>query len=114
MLPRSRQKPHDEEQLTSRVWTSPGTEREGAGESGTARYAEFSKVSAKMVDLSLQEAQRALTPLGAVKNELAPVLSPLRGLVADRFEHWTATDRKRAKTAKACTGDGGCSRPTSE
>jgi len=83
MLPRSRQKPHDEEQLTSRVWISPGTEREGAGESGTARYAEFSKVSAKMIDLSLQEAQRDLTPRGTVKNELAPVLLPLRGLAAD-------------------------------
>jgi predicted RNA-binding Zn-ribbon protein involved in translation (DUF1610 family) len=83
MLPRSRQKPHDEEQLTSRVWISPGTEREGAGESGTARYAEFSKVSAKMVDLSLQEAQRDLTPRGTVKNELAPVSLPLRGPAAD-------------------------------
>jgi len=36
-----------------------------------------------MIDLSLQEAQRDLTPRGTVKNELAPVLLPLRGLAAD-------------------------------
>lgn len=57
-------KPHDDAQLAGLARTSLSTEGEDVGhhKSGTARFTEFSKLSAKMVELSLQEAQCNLTP----------------------------------------------------
>jgi hypothetical protein len=74
-----KQKPNDDEQLISDVWTWQTTEREAGGrsKSGTARFAEFSRLSARMVELSLQEAQRDLTLRGPVPNKLSAVSSPL-------------------------------------
>ena len=76
LLPR-KQKPDDDKQ---------GREEVGRSESGTARFAEFSKLSAKMVDLSLREAQRDLTLRGTVPNKLSAVSSPLL---------WPSTDVQR-------------------
>ncbi len=88
MLLRRKQKPNDDEQLVPHVLTWQATEREevSRSNSGTARFAEFSKLSAKMVELSLQEAQRDPTLRGAVQNKLSAVSSPLL---------WPSTDIQR-------------------
>lgn len=76
--------PHHDEQLASLGWSSKGTEGEDVGQyKSGARLAEFSKLSAKMVDLSVQEAQRDLTPRTGVKDKLPPPSSPLPGLLTD-------------------------------
>ena len=79
MFLRRKQKPDEDEQLIPHAWTWQTTEREAGGrsKSGTARFAEFSRLSAKMVELSLQEAQRDLTLRGPVPNKLSAVSSPL-------------------------------------
>jgi hypothetical protein len=79
MLLRRKQKPNDDEQLIPHVGAWQATEREevGRSKSGTARFAEFSGLSAQMVDLSLQAAQRDLTLRGPVPNKLSAVSSPL-------------------------------------
>ncbi len=79
MLLRRKQKPNDDEQLIPHLWTSQANEREEGGRSNnrTARSSEFSKLSAKMVELSLQEAQRDPTLRGTVPNKLSAVSSPL-------------------------------------
>ena len=79
MLLRRKQKPNDDEQLVPHLWTSQANEREEGGRSNnrTARSSEFSKLSAKMVELSLQEAQRDPTLRGTVPNKLSAVSSPL-------------------------------------
>jgi hypothetical protein len=61
------------------------TEREEVSRSktGTASFAEFSKLTARMVELSLQEAQRERASRGPVPDKLSPVPSPLL---------WPATD----------------------
>ena len=83
-----RKQPNDDEQLIPHVWTWQATKREeiGRSKSGTARFAEFSKLSAKMVELSLQEAQRDRTLRGTVPNKLSAVSSPLL---------WPSTDVQR-------------------
>jgi|ERR1035437_7683947 hypothetical protein len=88
MLLRRKQKPNDDEQLGPHVGTWQATEREevGRSNSGTARFAEFSRLSAKMVELSLQEAQRDLTLRGTVPDKLSAVSSPLL---------WPSTDVQR-------------------
>jgi hypothetical protein len=79
MLLRRKQKPNDDEQLIPHVGTWQATEREevGRSKSGTARFAEFSGLSAQIVDLSLQEAQRDLTLRGPVPNKLSALSSTL-------------------------------------
>ena len=88
MLPRRKQKPNDDEQPISHVWSWQATEREEVGRSktGTALFAELSKLSAKMVDLSLQEAQRDLTLPGTVPKKPNAISSPLL---------WPSTDGQR-------------------
>ena len=63
MLLRRKQKPDEDKQLIPHAWTWQATEHEAGGrsKSGAARFAEFSRLSARMVELSLQEAQRDLT-----------------------------------------------------
>ena len=79
MFLRRKQKPDEDEQLIPHAWTGQATELEAGGrsKSGTARFAEFSRLSAKMVELSIQEAQRDLTLRGLVPNKLSAVSSPL-------------------------------------
>lgn len=88
MFLRRKQKPDEDEQLIPHAWSRQATEREevGRSKSGTARFAEFSKLSAQMVELSLQEAQRDLTLRGTVPNKLSAVSSPLL---------WPSTDVQR-------------------
>ena len=70
------------------MWSWQATEREEVGRSktGTASFAEFSKLTAKMVELSLQEAQRQRTLRGPVPDKLSAVPSPLL---------WPSTDVQR-------------------
>lgn len=104
MLLRRKEKPDDDEQLTPHVWTGQATERDevGRSKSGTARFSEFSNLSAKMVELSLQEAQRDLTLPCTVPNKLSAVSSPLL---------WPSTDVQRLAQPPAestgRTGNGG-------
>jgi len=85
MLLRPKQTTHDEGRLTPRVWSWQGTQREevGRSETGTGRFAEFSRLSARMVELSLQQAQRDLTLRGALPNKEAPGSWPFLGTSID-------------------------------
>jgi hypothetical protein len=86
MFLRRKQKPNDDEQPVPDVWSWQATEREEIGrlKTGTASSAEFSKLTAKMVELSLQEAQRQRR--GPVPDKLSAVQSPLL---------WPSTDVER-------------------
>jgi thioesterase domain-containing protein/acyl carrier protein len=94
MLLRRKEKPDDDEQLIPHVWNGRATEREevGRSKSGTARFAEFSKPSARMVELSLQEAQRDLTLRGTVPNKLSADSSTFL---------WPSTDVRRSALPSA-------------
>ena len=79
MLLRRKQTPNDEEQLIPHAWSWQATEREEGGRSNnrTPRVAKFSRLSAQMVELSVQQAQRERTLRGTVPNNLSSVSSPL-------------------------------------
>jgi hypothetical protein len=78
MFLRRKQKSNDDEQPIPHVWSWQATKREEVGRSKTrtALFAELSKLSAKMVDLSVQEAQRDLTLRGTVPSKLNAISSP--------------------------------------
>jgi hypothetical protein len=76
MLLRRKQKPDEYEQLIPHAWSWQTTEREAGGRS-KSRKTEFSKLSAQMVELSLQEAQRERTLRGASPKNPSTVSSPL-------------------------------------
>jgi DNA-directed RNA polymerase subunit RPC12/RpoP len=94
MLLRRKQKPNDDEQSVPRGWSWQATEREDVGrpKTGTASFAEFSKLTAKMVELSQQEAQRERTLRGPVPDNLSAVRSPML---------WPATDVQRTPQRSA-------------
>jgi hypothetical protein len=79
MLLWRRQKPNGDEQLVPHLpaWQATESEKVRRSNSGAARFAEFSRLSVKMVDLSLQEARRDPTLRGTVPNQLRAVSSPL-------------------------------------
>jgi hypothetical protein len=83
-----KRKPNDDEQPNPHAWNWQATEREEVGRSkiGTAPSAECSKLTARMVDLSLREAQRDRTLQGTVPNKLNAISSPLL---------WPSTDVQR-------------------
>ena len=89
MFLRRKQKRSDDEQPVPGVWSWQATEREevGRSNSGTASSAEFSKLTAKMVELSLQEAQRQRRH--RVPEKLSAVPSPLPSTVVQRTERPT-------------------------
>ena len=103
MFLRRKQKPNDDEQPIPHGWSWQATEREELGrpKTETAPFAEFSKLTAKMVELSLQEAQRQRTTPGSGKTECSPVVFALafHRCPGDPGE----TRRKRRKS-----GNGGC------
>src|SRR5215469_1668118 len=84
-----KQKTHDNERLTPPVWPWKNPQREEAvrSEIKTARFAELSGLSAKIIELSLQEAQPDPTLLNAVPNTMAPVTWPFLGTSADALRH---------------------------
>jgi hypothetical protein len=86
MLLRRKQKPSDDEQPVPGVWSWQATESEEGGRSRTGRasFAEFSKLTARMVELSIQETQRQRR--GRVPEKLSEVPSPLL---------WPSTDVER-------------------
>src|SRR6266702_1551635 len=79
MLVRRKQKPKDDQRLVPHMlpWQVTECERRGLSNSGTEELAKFSKLSAKMVELSLQETRRNPTVRDTVPNELSAVSSPL-------------------------------------
>jgi hypothetical protein len=79
MLLRRKQKPNGDEQLVPHLptWQATESEKVRRCNSGAARFAEFSRLSVKMVDLSLQEAQRDPTSRRTVPNKRSAVSSPL-------------------------------------
>jgi len=88
MFLRRKQKPNDDEQPIPHVWSWQAKKREEVGRSktGTAPFAEFSKLTARMVELSLREAQRDRTLRGTVPNKLNAISSSLL---------WPSTDVQR-------------------
>jgi hypothetical protein len=79
MLLRRKQKLNDDEQPIPHGWNWQATEREEIGRSktGAAPFADLSKLSARMVELSLQDAQRDRTLRSTVPNKLKAISSPL-------------------------------------
>jgi hypothetical protein len=79
MLLHRKQKPNDDNQPVPHVRSRQDIERQQVGRSkaGTTAFAEFSKLTARMVELSLQEAQRERTLSGPVPDKLSAVPSPL-------------------------------------
>ena len=79
MLVRRKQKPKDDQRLVPHMlpWQVTECERRGLSNSGTGELAKLSKLSAKMVELSLQETGRDPTVRGTVPNELSAVSPPL-------------------------------------
>ena len=88
MLLRRRHKPHDDQWLPSHLWPWQGTQPEGVRQSNnaTGQFVDVSRISAKMVELSLQQGQRDVTLRGEVPNKLAPVTWPFL---------WTSADIQR-------------------
>jgi hypothetical protein len=78
MLLHRKQKPNDDDQPVPLAWSRQAIEREevGRAKAGTASFAEFSKLTAKMVELSLQETQRERNLRGPVPDKLRAVPSP--------------------------------------
>ncbi len=79
MFLRRKQKPNDDEQPVPRAWSWQTAKREDIGrpKTGTASFAEFSKPTARMVELSLQAAQRQRIFRGRVPDKLSAVPSPM-------------------------------------
>jgi len=79
MLVRRKQKPKDDQRPVPHMlpWQVTECERRDLSNSGTAELAKLSKLSAKMVELSLQETGRDPTVRGTVPNELSAVSPPL-------------------------------------
>src|SRR6266851_1065890 len=77
-LPRKQNREEDDEQLVPHVLTSQSVEYKKVGlrNRETAEVAKFSRLSAKMVDLSLQEAQRDPTLHHTFSAKLNAVPSP--------------------------------------
>jgi hypothetical protein len=78
MFLRRKPKPNDDEVPIPHGWSRQATEREelGRSKSETAPFAEFSKLTAKMVELSLQEAQRQRRRSVPEKLSAVPSSSP--------------------------------------
>jgi len=105
MLLRRKQNPNDDGQPIPHVWNWQATEREEVGRSktGTAPFADLSKLSARMVELSLQDAQRDLTLRSTVPNKPNVISSPLP---------WPSTDVQRITQPPAeNTGRPGMAQP---
>src|SRR5260370_4931177 len=79
MLVRRKQKPKDDQRPVPHMlpWQVTECERRDLSNSGTAELAKLSKLSAKMVELSLQETGRDPTVRGTVPNKLSAVSPPL-------------------------------------
>ena len=79
-----KQKPNDDERPPDVwSWQAPQREELGRSKTGTAAFAEFSKLTAKMVELSLQEAQRERSLRGPVPEKLSSAPSPLLWFSSD-------------------------------
>jgi hypothetical protein len=90
---RRKQKPNYEEQPVPRMWSWQDTcEEVGRSKSQTAGFANLSKLSTRMIELSLQEAQRERTLRGSVPDKLRAVPSPLL---------WPSTDVQRTSERPA-------------
>jgi hypothetical protein len=80
-----KQRPHDEGRLSPRMWSWQGPQRKDVGRSKNEaeRFAEFSRFSARIVELSLQEAHRDQTLRDEVLNKVAPGSWPFLGTSVD-------------------------------
>ena len=85
MLLRPTQKSQDEGRLTPRAWSWLGTQPKEVprSKSGTGQSAELSRLSAKLVELSLQQSERDLTLRGPAPNNVTPGSWPFLGTSFD-------------------------------
>ena len=76
---------HDEDRLSSRMWSWQGGRRKHGGRSKneTERFAVFSRLSAKIVELSLQQAHHDQTLRDDVPDKVAPGSWPFLGSSID-------------------------------
>lgn len=107
MLQWRKQKPDDEGRLSPRTWSWQGPHRKDVGRSkpDAERFAEFSRLSARIVELSLQEAHRDQTLRDEVPNKVTPGLWPFLGTSVDAPT--PAPPVKNAGIAGAMTGKAG-------
>jgi len=105
MLRRFKQKPHDEDRLTARVWSWQGAQRkEVIGyKTGAGQSEELSRLSAKLVELSLQQSERDLTLQGAAPRNVTPSPWPFLGTSIDA-ERIAQTPLENAETLATVTG----------
>jgi len=81
MLLRRNQKPPDESGMSSLAWSSKSPQGKDLGRSttGTGRFPDCSRLSTRMVELSLEQAQRDLTLHDVVPNNVIPASLPFLG-----------------------------------
>jgi hypothetical protein len=85
MLLRRNQKPPDESGISSLAWSSNSPQGKDLGRSktGTGRFPDCSRLSTRMVELSLEQAQRDLTLHDVVANNATPASLPFLGTSTD-------------------------------
>jgi len=105
MLLRPTQKSHDEGRLNPRVWSWQGTQRKevSRSKSGTGQSAELSRLSAKLVELSLQQSERDLTLRGPAPNNVTVGSWPFLGTSFDA-ERLAQTPLGKGETSAAVSG----------
>jgi hypothetical protein len=105
MLQRPTQKSQDEGRLTPRVWSWQGTQRKEVprSKSGTGQSAELSRLSARLVELSLQQSERDLTLRGPAPNNVTPGSWPFLGTSFDA-ERLAQTPLEKAETSAMVVG----------
>ena len=82
MLLRLNQKPRDESGLGT--WSSQGQGKDlPRSKTGTGRFPDFSRLSTRMVELSLEQAQRDLTLHDVAPNKVTPGSWPFLGTSSD-------------------------------
>ena len=96
---------HDEDRLSSRMWSGQGSRHKSGGrsENEAERFAEFSRLSAKIVELSLQQAHHDQTLRDKLANNVAPGSWPFLGTSIDSLSP-ARPSIKNAGTAGAMAG----------
>ena len=104
-----KQNRNDDAQPIPHAWNWQATERDevGRSRSGTARYAAFSRLSAQMVELSLQESQRGRALRGSSPNNPSTLSTPLlwpAGLPRITEPRGESAERPHTTAPKATNG----------
>lgn len=105
MLLRPTQKPHDEGRLTPRLlaWRGSRAKEVPRSKTGTGQIAQLSRLSAKLVELSLQRSERDLALRGPAPNNVTPGSWPFLGTSFDAQKP-TRIPLENAETSATAAG----------